>query len=132
MDIRLMLKAAPYIAIAVAGGLIVWFVEEGRLNTVRAELQVRSKDLDQCVAVARNNDDALEKYRSQQTFVRRKDSETMRLQQAKIVALQDMVNTLTAPKEATHATGTSGRNGDAVLSDLNRMFLSETRGGVQR
>ena len=132
MDIRLMLKAAPYIVIAITGGLIVWFVEEGRLNTVRAELQVRTKDLDQCVAVARNNDDALEKYRNQQTFVRRKDSETMRMQQAKIVALQDMVNTLTAAKEATHATGTSGRSGDPVLSDLNRMFLPAGGGGVQR
>ena len=132
MDIRLMLKAAPYIVIAVTGGLIVWFVEEGRLDTVRADLQVRSRDLDQCVAVARNNDDALEKYRSQQTFVRRKDSETMRMQQAKIIALQNMVNTLTAAKETTHATGTSGRSGDPVLSELNRMFLPAGGGGVQR
>ncbi len=132
MDIRLMLKAAPYVALAIAGGLIVWFVEEGRLDTVKAELQVRTKDLDQCVAVARSNDETLEKYRSHQTFVRKKDSETMRLQQAKIIALQEMVNNLCGTKEASYATGTSGRNNDPVLTDLNRMFLPAPGSGVQR
>jgi hypothetical protein len=132
MDVRLMLKAAPYVAMAIAGGMIVWFVEEGRLDTVKAELTVRTRDLDQCVAVARNNDETLEKYRSHQSFVRKKDSETMRLQQAKIIALQDMVNNLTGTKEATYATGTAGRSNDRLLTDLNRMFLPIPGSSVQR
>ena len=132
MDIRLMLKAAPYVAIAIAGGMVVWFVEEGRLDTVKAELKVRTKDLDQCVSVAKNNDETLEKYRSHQSFVRKKDSETMRLQQAKIIALQDMVNNLTGTKEDTYATGTAGRSNDRVLTDLNRMFLPTPGGSFQR
>ncbi len=132
MDIRLMLKAAPYVALAIAGGLIVWFVEEGRLDTVKAELTVRTNDLTQCVSVARSNDETLEKYRSHQTFVRKKDSETMRLQQEKIISLQDMVNNLTGTKEASHATGTSGRSSDPVLRDLNRMFLPAPGSGIQR